>query len=178
MADYWKEVEAAPAKPSPQSAEEFLVPTNAKLQRQVAAATGWLWFFAGLTVINLVLASLRGPIRMTVSLFLPELIFEIGRRIGPVFVGVALGFDVLAVGFFVLLVLQAKACRPWAYYTAIALISLDGILIYFLTTLAGVWPFIFHAVAIYFLVLGLKAARTLNQRRARHEQPRQGNSYP
>ena len=47
----------------------------------------------------------------------------------------------------------------------ISILALDAALIYFTTTLAGLWPFILHGLAIYFLVVGMKAAKLLNQRR-------------
>ena len=165
MNDYWKEVSD---KPSPVSAaaDKFLVPTNQKLGRQVTTAAGWMWTIAALSAVNLILNYVHAPIRMVLSFFTSEIIFSIGYEMNPIVLGVALFVDAVIFGFLVLLGFQIKSWRTWAYIASIALVVLDAVLIYFTTTLAGLWPFLLHGFAIYFLVMGSKAARILNQRKA------------
>ncbi|MEO5958769.1 MAG: hypothetical protein ABIZ49_00045 [Opitutaceae bacterium] len=165
MSDYWKEIEAT-SSPAPASTAEFLVPTNAKLLRQIGAAAVWVWVFAAFSVVNLILAYLRGPIRMSVSLFFTELGFEFGRAAGPGLTVVALLLDAFVIGGVVVLGFLVKRGFAWAFFAGIILLTGDAVLIYFLTTLAGVWPFILHSLAIYFLVLGWKAAKINRVRKA------------
>ena len=163
MSDYWKDIEKNPA-PVSSSAEEFLIPTNQKLIRQISASAAWLWAFAGLSVVNLVLAYVKAPLRMVVSFFFTEFGFEVGRAVGPALTGVALALDALVIGFVVFLGFQARKFRAWVFILGIGILVVDAALLYFFSTLAGLWPFLLHGLAIYFLVLGLKAAKILNQR--------------
>ncbi|HEX2853767.1 MAG TPA: hypothetical protein VHO24_11055 [Opitutaceae bacterium] len=166
MSDYRNELSAA-TKPAPATpAAEFLVPTNAKLLRQVGTAATWLWVMAGASAINLLLLYVKSPIGIVAGLYLTSLIFAIGHELGAILLGVALIVDALGLGFFILLGFQMKKWRSWAFITGIGLVGIDGVLIYFFTPLAGIWPFLIHALAIYFLFLGLKAAKLLNQRKA------------
>ena len=147
-------------------AENFLVPTNHKLVRHVNSAAGWMWTIAALSAVNLVLFFVQAPIGMPLSLFASDFIFAVGHAINSIGAGVALCVDAVIIGFLVLLGFKIKAWRVWAFIVSITILALDAVLIYFTTTLAGLWPFILHAIAICFLILGLKAAKTLNRRRA------------
>ena len=165
MSDYWKEMNAQPATGAA-TTTEFLVPTNQKLGRQINTAAGWLWVMAGLSAINLLLLHLDAPIRMMVDVFAVDLLFAVGRELGPVFLIAALVAGAVLIGFFTFLGFQTKAGRVWAFVTAIVLISLDAVLIYFTTDLGGIGPFLIHGFAIYLVAVGLKAAKLRNHRKS------------
>lgn len=165
MNDYWKEVAGKPTVASAE-ADKFLVPTNQKLGRQVNNAAGWMWAMAALSGVNFILIYVHAPIQMTLSLFVSDVIFSIGYAMNPITTGVALVIDIVILGFLVLLGFQIRCWRTWAFIVSITLVALDAVLIYFTTTLAGLWPFLLHGLAIYFLMMGSKAAKILNQRRA------------
>jgi hypothetical protein len=165
MSDYRKELERTASPIGSALAAEFLVPTNAKLLRQVASASGWLWAFAAVSVVNLVLAHVQAPFRITLSVFASDLIYAVGQQLGSIFIAVALVFDAIILGCFVFLGFQMKRWRGWAFITGIVLLAIDAVLIYCLTVFA-IWPFVLHGLAIPFLWLGLKAAKRLNERKA------------
>lgn len=164
MSDYWKEMNVQ-AEPGSATTTEFLVPTNQKLGRQINAAAGWLWVMAALSAINLLLLHLEAPIRMVMDVFLVDLLFVVGRSLGPVFLVAALITAGVVIGVFAFLGFQIRAGRTWSFITAIVLIAFDAVLIYFTTDLTGVWPFILHGFAIYLCVVGMKAAKLLNHRK-------------
>jgi hypothetical protein len=166
MADYWKEIEAQPPAASI-AGNEVLVPTNKSLARRTLTAATWWWVMTGLSAANLLLAYVRAPIRSTFSFFISEFAYEIGRAGGNTLPLAALGFVVVVMGGAVWLGFLMKRYATWAFIAVLAFLGGDAVLIYFLTTLAGVWPFIFHGVVIYFVVLGLKSARLYNERRAK-----------
>lgn len=147
------------------AATEFLVPTNAKLQRQVGSAAIWLWLFAAAAVVNSVLVYVKAPIGSAFSLFVCDFVFVVGNQLGPVFFALALALDAALVSFFVFLGFQVKRWRSWAFIMGMAVLTVDAVLIYFFTTLAGLWPFLIHGLAIYYIFAGSKAAKILNQRR-------------
>lgn len=165
MADYWKEVDRPPLARGA-ATEEVLVPTNAKLARQMRVAAGWLWAYAGLTVVNLVLGAIHAPIRMIVGLISVELVVVIGRQLPMVAHVFSYLVAALAIGIVALVAFFTQRFAVWAFWTGIAVLVLDATVTYFFTTLAGVVPFLFHGIAVWFLVLGLKAARLHRSRRA------------
>ena len=166
MADYWKAIEAHPPSAST-AGEEVLVPTNQSLARRTRTAASWFAVMAGLSIANLVLAYLRAPIRSTFSFFLTEFTYEIGRVRGNALPPAALGLSVVIIGGAIWLGFLMTRYVAWAFIAVLAFLVLDAVLIYFLTTLAGVWPFIFHGVVIYFVALGLKSARPYQERKAK-----------
>jgi hypothetical protein len=162
MIDYEKENARAAAAPT---TTEFLIPTNAKLRRRVATAATWLWAFAGGSVINWVLSYVSVPFRSPVNLYATDLSWEIAHWLGSVSLTTALLENVLLLGCLVLLGFRMMAWRAAAFITAIGLVAVDTWLVYAYTQL-GIWSFLVHGLSIYYLVLGLKAAQLLRQRRA------------
>lgn len=160
MADYWKEVEQPPALPgSATPTTEFLVPSNAKLVRQMRTAAGWLFAYAACTIGNLLLSEIRAPLRLIVSMISAEYVSFVGRAVGGfaaplgiVGAGVIVGLTALF-GFF------AYRFATWAFWAGLVTIAVDAFVNYSVTTLGGLWPFIIHLVALWFLFLGLKASR-------------------
>jgi hypothetical protein len=165
MADYWKEMnEPPPVAGAPTT--EFLVPTNAKLVREMRTGAAWLFAFAGFTVVNDIFGLIHAPIRMVVGLMTSEYVLAIGRSIGGS--AIPIGYALSALMAVAVGVVGAFAYRfaIWAFWAGIALVAVDAAINYFVTTLAGVWPFILHFAALWFLFLGLKAARLHAERRA------------
>ncbi|HUR59934.1 MAG TPA: hypothetical protein VM029_19590 [Opitutaceae bacterium] len=165
MSDYWKEIEKEPEPKASGGAAAFLVPTNNTLKRRVSSAAAWVWSFAGLSVVNLVLAHFQLPIRMVVSLFVTELACEMGRATNAVVLGLAWFIAAVLIGFAVFLGFMIRDYRRWAIIGAMALLAIDAVMIYFLTTLAGLWPFLLHGAAIYFLWMAYKAAGLYHERK-------------
>lgn len=164
MADYWKEINQPPPVETA-STTEFLVPTNAKLVRQMRTGATWLVAFAAFTAANDVLGHIDAPIRMVLGLIASEYVIAIAHAIGngAILVGYALSALMLlttaAIGVF------AYRLATWAFWAGLAVIGVDAIINYFVTTLQGIWPFLFHLAAMWSLYLGLKAARLHAQRR-------------
>lgn len=165
MADYMEDLKRT-EKDTPGPAEEFLVPTNAKLEREMRTAAGWLFALAGLTVVNLVLLQINVPLRMVVSLITAEFVVAVARELGSIaplfglmFAGIAV-LTTATVGWF------ALRRAVWAFYVGAVIVIVDAVITYFVTTLGGLWPFILHGVALWFLYLGAKAARLHRERRA------------
>jgi hypothetical protein len=165
MSDYWKEMEKTTTAPATGAATTFLVPTNAKLNRQTLGAAGWLFAMSAMSGVNLVLTFVNAPIRFPVSFFLTELLFAVGREFNSILTGVALVLDIGFIGFVVMLGFFAKAHRRWAIITGIVLLAVDMAAVYFLTTLDGLSTFIWHGVAILMLFMGASAAKVLTARK-------------
>lgn len=128
-------------------------------------AAGWLWAYAALTIVNLVRGAIQAPIRMIVGLISVELVVVIGRQLPAVLLVLSYVVAVGLIGFVALVAFFAQRCAVWAFWVGSAVLVLDAVVTYFFTTLAGVVPFLFHAVAVWFLVLGLTAARRHRIRR-------------
>ncbi len=167
MSDYWKDVEASAAAPGAVTAAEFLVPTNARLALRAKTAATWMWVFAGLSVVNLVLAYVGAPLRMVVSVWCTELLYAVGGQVGPLWAVIALVISggmlasVAALGWAML------RFHRWSFIAGAVLLAIDALAIYQWTTLAGLWPFLLHGVAIYYLWVGFKAAQLHHDRKTK-----------
>jgi hypothetical protein len=166
MSDYWKEVEAVqPGASVSKEAAEFLVPTNKTLRKRVGSIALLAWFAAGLSAANLVLAYIQAPIRMIIGFFATEVAFAVGRKLGPVALGIALIGCVAWLGFTAALGYFIKRCQTWAFIAAMVLAAIDAALLFYFTRLEdGLMAFVFRLAAIGFIIFGLKAARVLRER--------------
>ncbi len=168
MNDYPNGPETFPVATTSLQTAEVLVPTNEALVRKVKAGAGWLWLIAGLSVANLVLTHFEAPIRFAVGLGATDLVYEIGQDLNPVLGYAALAVDAVAIGILVYLGFRAKAFRVWAFVTALALMLSDtGILLWlsWLNEELNLAGLMLHLAAMYFLVVGLRAARLHNRRK-------------
>ena len=164
MADYMKELGKPPATPGTES-EEFLVPSNAKLIRQMRTAAAWLWAYAAFTVANLVLLQIAAPIRIVVGWITAEVVVLVARAAHlPMAIGYAIAAVLIAITAAVAIFIQRFAI--WSFWAGMALLAVDAVVTYLFTDLGGLWPFLIHGVAIWFLFLGLKAAKLYRGRRA------------
>ena len=117
MADYWKEMNQPPLTPCA-AAEEVLVSSNAKLTRQMRVAAGWLWTYAALTVVNLVL----GAIQMIIGLISVELVVVIGRQLPAVLLELSYVVAAGLTGFVALVAFFAQRFATWAFWAGIAVL--------------------------------------------------------
>jgi hypothetical protein len=166
MADYWKEMNTPPPVPGGAPATEVLVPSNAKLVRQMRAGAMWLFAYAAFTVVNHVLGVIGAPIRMIVGLLTSEFVVAVGYHVGGLAVPAGYAGSLVLILVTALFGFFAYRFAAWAFWAGTLVLAADAVINYLVTTLAGLGPFILHLVAIWFLVLGAKAARLHAQRRS------------
>jgi hypothetical protein len=118
----------------------------------IRSGARWFWWIAGLSVVNIVLFQTKSNASFVLGLgitALSDAAFANDKLTGFV-------IDAAAVGFFVLMGLQAARGKLWAFYVGLAVYALDA-LIYL--NYQDWMPVAFHALAIFFIVRGAMALR-------------------
>ena len=122
----------------------------------VQSAARWFWWIAGLSLVNTIMAMSGSNTNFVMGLgftAVSDALFAAHKGIGLV-------IDAVALGFFIFVGFQAKQGKLWAFYLGIAAYVLDA-LIY---AIAQDWmPVAFHALAIYFIVKGVKSLRAASR---------------
>ncbi len=174
MNDYWQEVKNGPKTAAPPQTK-VLVPTNEALIRKVNASASTLWFVTVVSVINLVLVHIGGPIRFAFGLEMTDLIYAVGhaasaqsQTAGSVVFGVALVMNLFVLGGTAALGWCLKKYQEWAFVVSLILIVADLAVIGWITMKTADLPIVevlVHCVLIYSLWMGMTAAKLYNTRR-------------
>lgn len=170
MSDYLKDSARPPVQPDAPTppANEVLVPTNEALRRRAKSGGTWLWFIAGASLVNIILSLVEAPIRFFVGLTTIDFVQAFGNAAGLIFTYVALALNLAMLGALAFFAFQAQKIRPWAHVAGVVALGLDTVVLFILMVMFSaveLWPTVIHLIALYFLVLGLKSARLLDQRR-------------
>lgn len=149
-----------PAESAPPQAMPAPVTADARLEaleRQRGSGGRWLYWIAGLTLINSALALAGQHWRFIIGLGFTQMADALAARSSTGWMGAALVDLVLMAGF-VLLGHCAVRGQLWAFLLGIALYALDGLLFVVVRDWVGVG---FHAFVLVMLFRGFRAARQL-----------------
>jgi hypothetical protein len=128
---------------------------NTPRQQAIARCGNWLYWVAGLSLINAILSQTGSKWGFALGLGITELLSYIAKEGGPVLALIALP---VTIGICVVMgLLGYFACRAhrWAFIVGIVLLTLDTALL--CIDIGGqILSLLFHGWAIYSLISGLK----------------------
>jgi hypothetical protein len=145
---------------------EFLIPTNAKLVRQVKVAASITYVIVGVSLVNFLLLEFRAPIRFAYGLVFSEFVYALERRAGSIFF--AAGLIILISIFVAMVVLGYLGSRykAWGFLSVGAIIALDTLILLLFARVLFV-GLVLHLVALYIMWNGWESARLLCSRQQR-----------
>ncbi|HEU0009554.1 MAG TPA: DUF4339 domain-containing protein [Verrucomicrobiae bacterium] len=129
------------------------------LDKKIKTAGAWLYWIAGLSIINSVIILTGSNWGFVLGLTLTQVIDFVCRGIATEFGWAAkifaLVLDLAIAGFFVALGVLARRRRTWPFIVGLVLYGIDTLL----TLFTGIWlGVIWHAWALTCIVIGLRAA--------------------
>lgn len=132
--------------------------------RHMHSGANWFFWIAGLSLINSVVALVKGGWSFLAGLGVTQVIdaFAVGlsEGLGGATVAVAFVLDLIVAGFFVGLGVYARRAALWAFVLGMIVYALDGVLL----AAFQVWlSLAFHAFALYGIYRGYAAARKLKE---------------
>ena len=136
-----------------------------KIEKQMKNGANWFYLIAGLSLINTIISLLEGSIHFVIGLGITQIVdaivnytgTELNPDLAPFLTVVGLGINLVILGIFFLFGFNARKGKRWAFITGMILYGLDLlILILFWEPLS----LLFHALVLYGLFQGLRAART------------------
>jgi len=137
---------------------------NEELEGQLRNGANWFYWIAGLSAINSFIYMSGSDVAFLAGLGFTQLAeglvdaaIENGMPAGLKFVAIALNF--MAVAMFALFGYYANKRFSAAFIVGIVLYLLDGLLMLLLNVFFGA---AFHAFALFFIIRGFLACRTLN----------------
>lgn len=141
---------------------QFLAGEHIALERRVMASANWFFWIAGLSFINSVIMLSNGRWSFLAGLGITQIIdalaYQAAGELGTGATVIALIMDIMVAGIFVLFGFMARKLQGWAFIVGMVLYGLDGLLF----LLAQGWLSIaFHALALYYIYLGLRAHNRL-----------------
>ena len=128
-----------------------------RLAQRVKSSANWFYWIAGLSVVNSIVVHTGSAWSFIAGLGITQLIDAIGAKMGPAANGIAVVFDLLAAGLFVLLGYMAHRHRA-AFIVGTVLYAFDGLIFIAAGEVIGL---LFHAFVIYCIVLGYVASGKL-----------------
>lgn len=133
---------------------------SAAVMSHVKAGANWFYWIAGLSVVNTLIILLGGDRSFVFGLGTTMFLDVVASQIGGIFSYLAIGFDVVITGLFVLFGIFANKVYKWAFITGMVLYALDGI-VYFVV-FKDYLSIVFHIFALYCIFKGYKAIATLD----------------
>jgi len=130
------------------------------LEAQVKSAASWFYWIAGLSLVNSAIILFGGNWNFVVGLGLTQVVDTVAKQIegGGAVTAIAIVFDLLAAGVFVVFGLLARRMMTWPFILGMVLYALDGLLLLYFGDLMGVG---FHAFALFQLFTGVRALRSM-----------------
>ncbi|MDO8587831.1 MAG: hypothetical protein Q7T82_12425 [Armatimonadota bacterium] len=129
-----------------------------QFQEQVRAAGSggnWLYWIAGLSVVNTVITLFHGKITFVVGLGITRIMDAVVAQFGNTAAIVAAPVSFFFAGIYVALGYCACRRMRWAFITGIVLYSLDTLIV---LSIKDWFSVAFHAFALYCMFAGLSAA--------------------
>lgn len=144
-----------------------------ELQLHVNSGANWFFWIAALSLINSVIINFDGQWSFAVGLGITQIIdgivkLSIKEGAADWLRFVALAFDVVLLAVFAGFGFLGRARHVWAFAIGIVLFALDSLIFLLAVDILGI---IIHAVALFFIVRGMLAARTLNAALRSNPQP-------
>jgi len=165
MSDYWKEMGSKSVVANDVKDDGNLYPLNKTLVRRAKTGAYWCWLLAGVSAFNILFAYARAPVRLSLGLMVTDLMFAVGRSLGPLFTILALALISVVVIVVALLGIFATRFKTWAFVAAIVIVSVDTVLIAIFYGLQSISGFVIHLFAAYSLYVGFKSAKLYSERK-------------
>jgi hypothetical protein len=128
----------------------------------MASCAAWLYWVGGLSILNSVIAMFGGDWQFSLGLGITSIVGYVAHDMGSAAKVIGLGVTLVASILLFLFGYQAARGHVWAFIAGIAVLALDTILL-LLGGSAAILSIVFHAWAIYSLVVGLRLAVKLQQ---------------
>jgi hypothetical protein len=137
-----------------------------KIEKQMKNGANWFFWIAGLSLINTIVFLFDGSIYFVVGLGITQVVDglmyyaaeDFGPELAPFVQIVGLAINLVIMGIFLFFGLRARKGKRWAFITGLILYGLDVLLLIWAGDLFSI---LFHAVALFGLVQGLRAAGKL-----------------
>jgi hypothetical protein len=141
-----------------------LIEEKLKIEKQFQSGADWFFWIAGLSLINSVLLLAGSKWGFIIGLGITRIIDEIGlviaEKIGIAGKIIALIFDIIAAGVFVLFGVFARKRYKWAFITGMVLYALDGMIFLLVQDFLSVG---FHVFALFCIFGGFKSLGKLSR---------------
>jgi len=129
---------------------------------QLKSGASWFYWIAGLSLINSISAFSGSTWRFIIGLGITQIIDVFGTRLETGGKLVSLALDLCVAGLFILFGVFAHKAHTWAFLVGMVLFALDGLIFLLAQDWLGVG---FHALVLYWLFRGFRAARQLSAAR-------------
>lgn len=135
-----------------------------KIVFQFKSGVNWFFWIALLSLVNSIAFFLDKSwgfvIGLGITRIIDDLVPELVQQVGPGGKLIALIFDLVAAGFFVILGLLAKKRYYSGFIVGMSLYTIDGLLF----LLVRDWLSIaFHVIALFYIYKGYRAAKILDR---------------
>lgn len=141
---------------------DSLIVERIRLTRHHRNGSGWFYWIAGLTLINVIMTIINGNWSFVFGLGVTDLIYYITQELSSDFGNTALilglAVNLFLLSIFLLLGRSAKNGRNWSFIVGFILYGLDALLLAYLTDYMGA---IFHLYPLYCIFKGLQANRSI-----------------
>ena len=146
-----------------------------KLTKQFMGGASWFYWIAGMSLINSFLflfSDSESGFAFALGLGITQVIDGAAAEVAKAATGaggvarvIALVFDITIAACFILFGIFATRKHRWAFVTGIILYSLDSLLLLGLTLVEPgiLMALVIHAVGLYYIVRGIRAARKLDR---------------
>ena len=139
---------------------------HTKIEKQMKNGANWFFWITGLSLINTIIFLLDGSIYFVVGLGITQIVDglmyyaaeDFGPELAPFIQIVGLAINLMILGIFLFFGLRARKGKRWAFITGLILYGLDVLILIWAMDLFSI---LFHAVAIFGLIQGLRAAGKL-----------------
>ena len=144
--------------------EKKPIEENLKIENQFKSGANWFFWIGGLSLINSIILLAGGQWSFLVGLGITQIMDTIGLEIAKEWgiIGniIALAFDVLAAGIFIVFGVISRKRYSWAFITGMILYALDGLLFLLVQNFSSIG---FHVFALYYIYGGFKASKSLTK---------------
>ena len=133
------------------------------LSRNVRSLANWCYWVAGLTAVNAAVMLSGNNYSFLFGMILPQVAAQMAATAGPIAKAVAIGLNLGAIGFFVLMGWLAKRENRWAFVLAFLAYGADSLL---LIAAPQVFMILFHGWVLFSLFAGIGTIPALRNARA------------
>lgn len=143
--------EEAPEQPL--EANEIPIARLVQLEKQHRSGANWFYWIAGLSALSSILILIGSPVISAITLGSTEFLVAIGKEVPEMAIATTIA-SVLILGVYVLLGYLSNKGYRGAYIVGIILFFLDTLFLLWIQDFFGI---AFHALALYYLIVGVIA---------------------
>ncbi len=161
-------VTPAPAQ-QPQTPQTPLDPRFV-MERSIRGGGSWFYWIAAMTLINTISAQLKISGHFVIGAFATQLFdyLAVGGKHAVIKI-IMIGLSLFITGIYAAMGVFSLKKQTWAFITGLVLYALDTLLMFAVVKLSGgslrsiLFSIVFHAWALYGIVIGLKANIAFNK---------------